>query len=194
MPGTAPPVRSEAEGLIAYLRQQRDGLLNAALGLTEEQLRLAPTRSTLSVGGLLKHAARTERQWVDLIAGRPPSGGEQEYLDGFVVTAEDSAASLTAALREAGAATEAVVAGLPDLGVEVSLPRGPWYPRGDGYTARWVLLHVLEELSRHAGHADLVREHVDGATMHALMAAAEGWPEDGWVKPWRPASGGRPGR
>ena len=189
MPGTAPPVRTEAEGLVVYLRQQRDGLVNAAHGLSEAQLRLAPTRSTLSVGGLLKHAAQTERQWVGIIAGRPPAGGEQVYADGFTVTADDTVASLTADLRAAGAATETVVADLPDLGVEVEIPAGPWYPRGGGYTARWVLLHVLEELSRHAGHADLVREHVDGATMHALMAAVEGWPENGWVQPWRPVAG-----
>jgi hypothetical protein len=73
--------------------------------------------------------------------------------------------------------------------VEVQLAEGPWYPRGGGYTARWVLLHVLEELSRHAGHADIIREHIDGATMYELMAAVEGWPANEWITPWRPSSG-----
>ena len=62
MPGTPPPVTSEAEGLLAYLRQQRAGLANAAFGLTDDQLRATPTVSALSVGGLLKHAAHTEQQ------------------------------------------------------------------------------------------------------------------------------------
>jgi hypothetical protein len=52
---------------------------------------------------------------------------------------------------------------------------------------RWVLLHLIEELARHAGHADIVRESIDGATAYELMAAAEGWPETDWLKPWKPA-------
>lgn len=189
MPGTPPPVRTEAEGLVAYLRQQRDGLVYAAFGLTEDQLRSRPTRSALSVGGLLKHAAVTERQWVDIVAGRAGATGDAgAYFDSFAVTDDDTAASLTADLRAVGESTETVIAGLPDLGVEVAIPPGPWYPQGGGYTARWVLLHVFEELSRHAGHADLVREHIDGATMHELMAGVEGWPESEWIKPWRPPS------
>ena len=189
MPGMPPPVRSEGEALVVYLRQQRDGLRNAAFGLSEDELRLAPSRSALTVGGLLKHAAQTERQWVAMVAGQSPAGGEQEWVDSFTLTPEDSLASLTEDLERTAATTEAVVAQLPDLGVEVQLAEGPWFPRGPGYTARWVLLHVLEELGRHAGHADIVREHLDGATMYALMAAVEGWPESRWVKPWRPKVG-----
>lgn len=187
MPGTPPPVRTEAEGLVVYLRQQRAGLLNAAYGLTEDQLRLTPTRSALCIGGLLKHAAHTERQWVDMIAGRPPAR-EQAYVDSFSLTAADSLTALRRDLHQTAATTEGVIAGLPDLGVEVKLAEGPWYPQGGGYTARWILLHLFEELSRHAGHADLVREHIDGATMYGLMAAVEGWPENPWVKPWQPVS------
>ena len=51
---------------------------------------------------------------------------------------------------------------------------------------RWVLLLLIAEIARHAGHADIVREAIDGATMYALMAAAEGWPETEWLKPWKP--------
>jgi uncharacterized damage-inducible protein DinB len=188
MPGTPPPIRTEAEGLVVYLRQQRDGLLNAAFGLTEEQLRSKPSASALSVGGLLKHAAQTERQWVEMIVGGGHGpGSEQAYVDSFALDETDTLASLRAELQQTAAATEQVVAALPDLGVEVQLAEGPWYPRGGGYTARWVLLHVLEELGRHAGHADIVREHIDGATMYELMAAVEGWPENEWIKPWRPS-------
>ena len=52
---------------------------------------------------------------------------------------------------------------------------------------RWVALHLIEELSRHAGHADIIRESVDGATMYELMAAAEEWPETDWIKRWKAA-------
>ena len=187
MPGNPPPVRTEAEAVVAYLRQQRDGLRYAAFGLTEDQLWSTPTRSALSIGGLLKHVASTEEGWVDMIAGRTAAPDEAAYHDSFAREPGATAESLLAELDRVAAATEEVVAGLPDLGVEVRLAEGPWYPQGDGYTARWILLHVLEELSRHAGHADLVREHVDGATMYPLMAAAEGWPPSPWFEAWKPA-------
>lgn len=186
MPGTPPPVTSEADGLLTYLRQQRAGLANAAFGLTAEQLRATPTSSALSVGGLLRHAAHIEQQWVDMIAGRPGNASTAGYMDSFALQEGDDVASLTGELDRVAALTEAAVAGMADFGQEVRLTPGPWIPTGDGYTVRWILLHVLEELSRHAGHADIVREHLDGATMYELMAGVEGWPADEWITPWRP--------
>ena len=65
----------------------------------------------------------------------------------------------------------------------------PWFPDDvDAWSVRWVLLHLIEEIARHAGHADIVRESIDGATMFPLMAAAEGWPATDWLQPWEPAS------
>ena len=83
MPGNPPPFATEREGLLAYLVQQRDGLKYAAYGLTEEQIRLRPTRSELTIGGLIKHAADTERGWVDIMVGRPTTQDEQAYADDF---------------------------------------------------------------------------------------------------------------
>ena len=105
-----------------------------------------------------------------------------------MLTDDESYESLMALLDETAANTEQVVRGLPSLDAPVQLPNAPWYPQNpEGYSARWVLLHVVEELARHAGHADIVREHIDGATMFELMAGAEGWPESPWIKPWQPA-------
>jgi hypothetical protein len=70
----------------------------------------------------------------------------------------------------------------------VPLPPAPWNPDPDGCTVRWILLHLIEETARHAGHADLLREALDGGLSGPLMAAAEGWPADGWVTPWRPTA------
>ncbi len=71
------------------------------------------------------------------------------------------------------------------------MPKGvPWYPKDLGaWTVRWVLVHLIEETARHTGHADIVRETVDGAQAVELLAAVEGWPEDGFVKPWRKPAG-----
>jgi hypothetical protein len=61
----------------------------------------------------------------------------------------------------------------------------PWFPKGlDAWSVRWVILHVINELTRHSGHADIIRESIDGATMYELLAGLEGWKIDGWVTPW----------
>ena len=57
----------------------------------------------------------------------------------------------------------------------------PWIPAGLRWTPRWVLLHLIEEVARHAGHADVVRESIDNATCWTLMAAAEGWSMEAWA-------------
>jgi uncharacterized damage-inducible protein DinB len=188
MPGNAPPVADEREGLIAFLAQQRLVLKYTASGLTEEHLRATPSASALSVGGLLKHCASTERSWMDAVLQRTREGDEEAYVDAFALTPDDSLDSLCADLDAAGRETEETIAGIDDLGRPVPVPDAPWFPKDLGaWSVRWVLLHLIEEVARHAGHADIVRESVDGATAYALMAAAEGWPETSWLKPWTPA-------
>ena len=77
-----------------------------------------------------------------------------------------------------------------DLDTPVPVPHDvPWFPQDmDYWSVRWVAMHLIEELSRHAGHADIIRESIDGATMYELMAGLEGWPETDWIKPWKPAT------
>ena len=81
------------------------------------------------------------------------------------------------------------MAGL-DLTALVPVPdASPWWPEGvDGWSVRWVLLHLVQELARHAGHADIIRESIDGATMYELMAGREGWPATDWITPWQPSA------
>jgi uncharacterized damage-inducible protein DinB len=177
--------------LLAFIAQQRDGLRFAAYGLTDEQARVTPTAGTLSIGGLITHVAATERGWIDLIPGarRSPvsAGGEQDYEAGFRLAPDRTLADALAEL-DAVAADTAEVVRRTSLDAEVPVPKGvPWYPDDiDAWTVRWVLLHLVEEIGRHAGHADIVRESIDGATMYELMAAAEGWPATDWLQPWTP--------
>jgi uncharacterized damage-inducible protein DinB len=183
-----PAVKTEREGLLAFLVQQRAGLTNAAYGLTEEQIRMRPTRSELTVGGLLKHAAGTERGWIATMLARPEEADEQGYVDTFALTESDTLAGLVADLERVADEMDSAVNGLEDLGVTVQLPSAPWFPSNpEGFSARWILLHVIEELARHAGHADIIREHIDGATTYELLAAVEGWPKSDWITPWQPA-------
>jgi hypothetical protein len=78
--------------------------------------------------------------------------------------------------------TEKSVNELADLGAPLppTTPGAPWIPAGLVWTPRWILLHLIEETARHAGHADIVRESLDGATCWTLMAAAEDWPAQPW--------------
>ena len=193
MPGQAPPSTDERQLLLAYVAQQRDGIRFAAHGLTDEQARLAPTASSLSIGGLVKHVAHTERGWIDMMLQRHRDVSADEetsaYDDNFRLGPDETLAEALAFYEEVAKETEAAVAGLDDLAHHVPVPKGvPWFPDDvDAWSARWVLLHVVEETARHAGHADIVRESIDGATMYELMAAAEGWPATDWLKPWEPA-------
>lgn len=103
MPGMPGPVADEREALTAFLAQQRHVLRLTSYGLTDEQARLSPTVSALSVGGLIKHVAQTERGWIDMIAQRSrpaeSSDGTDDYLAGFRLTPSPSPAATAATSR-----------------------------------------------------------------------------------------------
>src|SRR6478736_1121777 len=198
MAAHVPPVADERESLIAYLDQQRDAFATVAFGLTEEQIRLAPTAGALTIGGLVKHVTTCERGWTERMAAAPnaPAPPDQSlkeqataWGDDFRVTGEDTLVALLAALAAQGEVTRSMLRAA-DLGAAVPVPRdAPWFPRDiEAWSVRWVAMHIVEELARHAGHADIIRESIDGATMYELVAAREGWPETPWLKPWRPAA------
>ena len=115
--------------------------------------------------------------------------GAAAYMAQWQLTDEETLDGLLDDYAACARATEEAVATVEDLSQPVPVPRDePWFPADvEAWSVRWVLLHLIEEVARHAGHADIIREHIDGATMYPLMAAAEGWPETPWLKPWRPA-------
>jgi uncharacterized damage-inducible protein DinB len=187
MPGSVPPVADERTGLLAYLAQQRYVIRIAAYGLTDAQARATPTTSSLSVGGLIKHVAHVERDWINTVLQRS-EGSADAYMTSFHLESDETLADVLAAYDEVARTTEAVIAAIPDLAQAVPVPKGvPWFPADiQAWSVRWVLLHLIEETARHAGHADIVREAVDGATAYPLLAAAEAWPATPWLQPWRP--------
>ncbi|MCU7826081.1 DinB family protein [Kitasatospora sp. DSM 101779] len=192
MPRVVPPVADERTALTAYLAHQRRALRVTAYGLTEEQARTASTGSELSIGGLIKHATRCEEFWTDLILQQQHGTRrktEESDTDEFRLAPDETLAAVLAAYAEAADRTDAVITGIPDLGQAVPVPQGaPWIPAEvKEWSIRWVLLHLIEETARHGGHADVIRESIDGATFDPLLAAAEAWP-DPWVRPWEPAT------
>jgi hypothetical protein len=190
MPGQAPFHTDEHDLLLGYVRQQREVLRLTAYGLTDDQARQAAVPpSPLSVGGLIKHVTFTEAGWIDNVLERTRLANENDYADNFVMRPDETLDDILAASIAVGEETERVVRAIPDLGQRVPVPQGvPWYPQDlDAWSVRWVLMHLVSEIARHAGHADIVREAVDGGTAFPIMAAAEGWPETPWMKPWSPS-------
>jgi uncharacterized damage-inducible protein DinB len=176
MPAIVRPVGDERDALLTFLEHERHVLLIAAHGLTDAQARLAPTVSDLSIGFLLTHMTSTERTWASMILGvpRPPDDEEPATL-----------AAVIDAYRDAMAGTDAVIASVDDLDRAVPLPVGTrWAPPDTVWSVRWVLLHLIHETARHAGHADIIRESIDGATALPLMAAVEDWPARRTITPW----------
>ena len=198
MPGMPPPAADERQSLLEFLAFQQNAFFAAAHGLTDEQARSTPSVSSLSIGGLVKHAAGVQKGWVERAAcapdfppkdDRPMEEVMAEYADQYVMRDHETLEQLLAQLeRQNAEALRAFRAA--DFDTPVPVPREvPWFPQDlDHWNVRWVVLHLIEELSRHAGHADIIRESIDGATMYELMAANEEWPETDFIKRWKPAA------
>jgi uncharacterized damage-inducible protein DinB len=177
MPAVVRPITDERDGLLAFLAQQRHVLRVTAYGLNDHEARLTPTASAFSIEGILRHVTTVERSWAAAIAGRDSRRAAVEP-----VTIHDVVADHERACVE----TDAVVA-VVDLDGAVPVPAGArWAPPDvKGWSVRWVLLHLIQETARHAGHADIIRESLDGATALPLMAAIEDWPPRRTITPWR---------
>ncbi|WP_078293062.1 DinB family protein [Mycobacterium sp. D16R24] len=187
MPAMPPPVPTELHGLIEYIAAQQDAFRIVAFGLTDDQARLTPTAGTLSIGGLIKHVTNMLAGWTDKIVAAPNPGSDRQRADDEFTLREDE--TLAEAVAAFSAQSEATLAAIKQKGLDtpVPVPSAPWFPKDvDAWNVRWVALHIIEELARHAGHADIIRESIDGATMYELLAAVEGWEPTDWLTPWSP--------
>jgi uncharacterized damage-inducible protein DinB len=189
-----PPVATETDAIHAFLAQAQDAFRALVHGLTPHQASIAPSASALSVGGLVRHVTAVQRGWLASAEAAPAlptpterSDGVDDYLEGFTFRETESLVDLLAAYDEVSAAVLDAVRRL-DLDTAVPVPDAPWFPKDvAAWNVRWVWWHLMEELTRHAGHGDIVRETVDGATMYSLVAAREGLPDLPWLKAWKPA-------
>ncbi|WP_370462429.1 DinB family protein [Nocardiopsis sp. FR6] len=159
---------AERTSLLGMLAQQRDFLRFTLKDLSEEQATRRTTVSELTLAGLVKHVASVERNWMDFVLNGAPEVdyGDPAVYEGHAATfrlvGEETLGSVLADYERAAEETERTVAELPDLEVSHRLPDAPWFPEGASWSARDVLLHILRETAQHCGHADILREALDG--------------------------------
>jgi uncharacterized damage-inducible protein DinB len=167
---TGSTLTGERADLLRALGKQRRFLRFTTRDLTDEQAAARTTVSELCLGGLIKHVSEVERTWAKFIVDGPHAPTDwqdeavvQEYLNGFRMLPGETLAGLLAGYEEVARATDELVVSLPSLDAEQPLPEAPWYEKGAKWSARMVLLHIIGETSQHAGHADIIREALDGA-------------------------------
>jgi uncharacterized damage-inducible protein DinB len=161
----------ERDELLQMLAEQRNTFLIALRGIGTAQASARTTASDLTLGGLLKHLLRGETVWTQIITagdGALPEG--MLDLEQYYFRDDDALAVLLDEYTAATCKTDAAIAALPDLDRMVPLPQMPWAPPGTIYwSIRRILLHLLRETAQHAGHADIIRESLDGASTTAQL-------------------------
>ncbi|MFJ9904359.1 DinB family protein [Streptomyces sp. NPDC101152] len=168
-PTPSPSLPGEHDDLLHALAEQRTLLLITVRGITDAQAAERTTVSELTLGGILKHLTQGEQVWAQIM-----SKGDGELPDGMLDLEQyrmvdgETLAGLLEQYAAAARRTEASVAALPDLGRSVPLPKTPWSPPETvHWSARRILLHLIRETAQHAGHADIIREALDGASTTA---------------------------
>jgi uncharacterized damage-inducible protein DinB len=162
-----PQTGPELDQLTRVLDHQRETILRKADGLTKEQLAQALPTSSLTLGGLLNHLALVEDSWLRVRFSGLPDDELWAGIDWdadpdheFRTAVDLQPAELRRRYEQACARSREVVAGAGSLD-QVSVAERQ---NGLHFDLRWVLLHLIEETARHAGHADLLREAIDGIT------------------------------
>ncbi|MGW1025919.1 DinB family protein [Streptomyces sp. NPDC002577] len=168
---SVPSLPGERGELLHALAEQRKLLLITVRGITDAQAAQRTTVSELTLGGIVKHIASGERAWTQVMVkgdGEMPQGmldmGQYRMADG------ETLGGLMEQYATAAHRTDEAVAALPDLDRSVPLPKTPWSPPETVYwSARRILLHLIRETAQHAGHADIIREALDGASTTAQL-------------------------
>jgi hypothetical protein len=165
-------VTGERADILETLQTHRYFLRHTVEGLTDEQARLSPTASELTLGGLIKHVSAMEAGWADFAERgteampavdfeNPDPEVIEKFQNEFRLLPHETLADVLAAYEKVAARTDALVESL-DLDTAYPLPAAPWFAPGATRSVRRVFLHLVGEIAQHAGHADIIRETIDG--------------------------------
>jgi uncharacterized damage-inducible protein DinB len=171
-----PTLTGERADLLAELAGARFFLRNTTRDLTDKQAGAHPTVSALCLGGLIKHVADTEAAWVRFIehGATAMTGNGKDWTEWtekdfarreatFQMQPGETLAGVLESYQAVARRTDELVATLPDLDLSRPLPEAPWYPPNTTWSMRRALIHIIAETVQHAGHADIIRETIDGA-------------------------------
>ncbi|MFE7353730.1 DinB family protein [Streptomyces sp. NPDC057543] len=164
----------ERGALLSFVEAQRGAIRRSLIGLTEEQAASRPSASGLSLSGLLKHVAETELNWLRMAQQRPNEAARTEdtWADSFRLVGDETVERMLQLWDDVAAEVEKFIGSVPSLDDTFPLPDAPWFPKDGRVSMRWLLMHLVEEHARHAGHADIIRESLDGRTAFELVAEA----------------------
>ena len=161
----------ERADLLAMLAKHRHFLRFTTRDLTDDQARTRSTASELCLGGLIKHVAAIEQGWADFIVNGPSAMGDFSSMtaedfakraDEFRLLPDETLAGVLADYAEVARRTDELVMTV-SLDATQPLPEAPWFEPGVRWSARRVFMHIVAETAQHAGHADIIRESLDGA-------------------------------
>lgn len=158
----------ERTDLLAELAASRGFLRHTVRDLTDEQAGLRTTASALCLGGIIKHVAQVEETWCRfMVEGTATFSFDEAFFAererAFHMRDGETLAGVLDAYEAIARRTEEVVRSLPHLSVSYELPPAPWFEQGTRWSARRALIHIIAETTHHAGHADIIRESLDGA-------------------------------
>jgi hypothetical protein len=166
---TTTTTTGERADILESLAAHRYFLRYTVQGLSDEQSRLRTTASELTLGGLVKHVAHQEAGWVRFILEGPEAmatptdaAGFAKWGEEFQLLPGETLAGVLDEYEEIARRTDDLVRTLPDLDASHPLPEAPWFQPGARRSARRVFLHIVAETAQHAGHADILRESLDG--------------------------------
>ena len=154
---------SERADLLETLAKHRGFLRFTVRDLTDDQAAKRTTTSELCLGGLIKHVTGVEQRWMRFAVGGAEAMHSEpvDWAGQFRMADGETLADLLTAYERVAEATDELVTTL-DLDVAHELPVAPWFEPGKTWSVRRVLLHIIAETAQHAGHADIIRESLDG--------------------------------
>lgn len=174
-----PQARGEHAVLTVYALQQLAQLRTTVVGLTDQQARSVPSASALNLTGLLRHCGQVAVYWSAAAAAAPECPqvpaefGDEETLEDCVADSSTLAETLAYFDRCVAFAAQQLQAAT-DLDAQVPVPEAPWFPAELGsWDARWAIAHIATEVARHTGHADIIRETIDGKGAYELNDLAD---------------------
>lgn len=164
--------RQEHDDLIQLLDEQREMFRITLRGISEEQARQRTTASELTLGGLLHHLVNCERLWTKVLVDRDENAEQklEDFEGQYSIGDAETVDGLLTEWKTVAANTAELIRSVDDLDASIPTPTNPWVPGRVWWSARFLILHILREIAHHSGHADIIREQLDGANTTAQRA------------------------